>query len=227
MGKMIELTASDGHKLAAYRADPVGTNAGKPRGAIVVIQEIFGVNSHIKSVADGYAKDGYLVIAPAMFDRAQRGYDTGYSQPEIQAGIAIMQKLDWKKIMLDVQAAVAEAKKAGKAGIVGYCWGGTVSWVAAARLAGLACAAPYYGGGMPGFIGEKPMIPVMCHFGEQDQSPTLEQSKAIAKAHPEITAHFYPGAGHGFNCDQRGSYNAAASKQARERTVEFFRKHIG
>src|SRR3954462_8240132 len=223
MGKMIELTAADGHKLSAYRADP----AGKARGAVVVIQEIFGVNSHIKSVADGFAAEGYLAVAPAMFDRGQRNYDTGYSQPEIQAGIAVMQKLDWNKTMLDVQAAVGEAKKAGKVGIVGYCWGGTVAWVAATRLSGLAASVPYYGGGMPGFIGEKPKIPVMCNFGELDQSPTLEQSKAIAKAHPEITAHFYAGAGHGFNCDQRGSYNAAASKLARERTLEFFRKHIG
>jgi len=223
MGKMIELTASDGHQLAAYKADP----SGKPRGAIVVIQEIFGVNSHIRQVADGYAADGYLVIAPAMFDRVQRGYDTGYSQPEIQAGIEVMQKLDWKQTMLDADAAVAEAKKAGKVGIVGYCWGGTVSWVAAARAAGLACSAPYYGGGMPGFINEKPKVPTMCHFGELDQSPTLEQSKAIAKAHPEITAHFYPGAGHGFNCDQRGSYHAASAKLARERTLAFFRKHLG
>jgi carboxymethylenebutenolidase len=229
MGKMIELTAADGHKLAAYRADPAGTGAtaGKPRGAIVVIQEIFGVNSHIKSVADGFARDGYVAVAPAMFDRTQRGYDTGYSQPEIQAGVAIMQKLDWKQTLLDVDAAVAEAKKAGKVGIVGYCWGGTVAWLAAAKTAGLACAVPYYGGGMPNFINEKPKIPVLCHFGEQDQSPTLEQAKAIAKAHPEITAHFYPGAGHGFNCDQRPSYNATASKQARERTLEFFRKHVG
>ena len=223
MGSMIELKAADGHKLAAYRAEP----SGKPRGAVVVIQEVFGVNSHIKEVADGYAKDGYFAIAPAMFDRVQRGYDTGYSQPEIQAGIAAMQKLDWKQTMLDVDSAVAEAKKAGKVGIVGYCWGGTVSWVAAARAAGLACSAPHYGGGMPGFIGDKPKIPTLCHFGELDQSPTLEQSKAIAKAHPGITAHFYPGAGHGFNCDQRGSYHAESAKLARQRTVEFFRKHIG
>ena len=223
MGKFIELTAADGHKFAAYRAEP----AGKPRGGIVVIPEIFGVNSHIQQTTDGFAADGYLAVSPAMFDRVQRNYDTGYSQPEIQAGIAIMQKLDWKLTMLDVDAAVAEAKKAGKVGIVGYCWGGTVAWVASARTAGLAAAVPYYGGGMPGFIGEKPKIPVMCHFGEEDQSPTLEQSKAIAKAHPEITAYFYPGAGHGFNCDQRGSYNAGAAKQARERTLEFFRKHLG
>ena len=223
MGSMIDLQAADGHKVAAYRAEP----AGKARGGVVVIQEIFGVNSHIKSVADGYAKDGYLAIAPAMFDRLQRGYDTGYSQPEIQAGIAIMQKLDWKNTLLDVEAAVKEAAKAGKVGIVGYCWGGTVSWVSAARATGLACAAPYYGGGMPGFISEKPKVPTMCHFGELDQSPTLEQSKAIAKAHPEITAHFYPGAGHGFNCDQRGAYHAPSATLARSRTLEFFRKHLG
>ncbi len=223
MGSMIELKAADGHKLAAYRAGP----AGKARGAVIVIQEIFGVNSHIKSVADGYAKNGYLVIAPAMFDRLQRGYDTGYSPSEIEAGRALMQKVDWKHTLLDVDAAVAEARKAGKVGIVGYCWGGTVTWVAAARTAGLACAAPYYGGGMPGFIDDKPKCPTMCNFGELDKTPSPEQARAIAAAHPEITAHFYPGAGHGFNCDQRGSYNAEASKLARQRTVEFFRKHLG
>jgi carboxymethylenebutenolidase len=223
MGKMIELTAADGHKLAAYKAEP----AGKPRGAIVVIQEVFGVNSHIKSVADGYAADGYLAIAPALYDRVQRGYETGYSQDEIQAGLKIMQGLDWNNTLKDVSAAIEAAKPAGKVGIVGYCWGGTVAWVAAARAAGLAASAPYYGGGMPGFKDEKPKIPVMCNFGENDQSPTPEQAKEILAKHPEVQGHFYAGAGHGFNCDQRGSYNAEASKLARQRTLEFFRKHIG
>lgn len=223
MGRMIELKASDGHALAAYLAEP----ADRPRGGVVVIQEIFGVNSHIRAVADGYAADGYRVVAPALFDRIRRGYETGYSQPEIQAGIELMQKLDWKQTMLDVEAAIAEAARAGKVGVVGYCFGGTVAWVAAARLAGLACAVPYYGGGMPNFIGEKPKCPTMCHFGELDQSPSPEQARAIAKAHPEITAHFYAGAGHGFNCDQRASYNADAAQLARARTLEFFRKHIG
>ncbi len=222
MGNMIELTASDGHKLAAYVAAP----AGKPRGGIVVIQEIFGVNSHIKGVADGYAADGYHVVAPAMFDRVQRGYDTGYNQDEIQAGIKVMNALDWGNTMLDAVAAIASAGAAGKVGIVGYCWGGTVAWVAAARLKGLACAAPYYGGGMPGFVGEKPACPVMCNFGEKDQSPTLEQARQITAAHPTITAHYYP-AGHGFNCDQRGSYDAPSAKLARERTLAFFRQHLG
>jgi carboxymethylenebutenolidase len=223
MGKKIELTSSDGHKLAAYRADP----PGKPRGGVVLIQEIFGVNSHIRSVADGYAADGYVVVAPAMFDRAQHGYETGYSQPEIQSGLAIMQGLDWDNTMRDVQAAVAEAAGAGKAGIVGFCWGGTVAWVAAARATGLACAVAYYGGGIPGFIGEKPRCPVMLHFGEQDQSPSLEQAQNVANAHPQAKAHFYPGAGHGFNCDQRPSYHAGNAKLARERTLAFFREHIG
>jgi len=222
MGKMIELTAADGHKLAAYRAEP----AGKPRGGIVVIQEIFGVNSHIKSVADGYAADGYLAIAPALYDRAQRGYETGYSQDEIQAGLKIMQGLDWSNTLKDVAAAVEAAKSAGKVGIVGYCWGGTVTWVAAARVPGLAAAAPYYGGGMPNFMDEKPKVPVMCNFGEKDQSPTPEQARQLLGKHPEVQGHFYP-AGHGFNCDQRGSYDAEASKLARQRTLEFFRKHIG
>ena len=223
MGKMMELKASDGHKLAAYVAEP----SGKARAGVVVIPEVFGVNSHIKAVTDGFAADGYRAVSPAMFDRAQRNYDTGYSQPEIQAGVAIMQKLDWKQSMMDVQAAIDEAKKAGKVGIVGYCYGGTVTWVAAARASGLACAVPYYGGGMPGFIGEKPKVPTTCHFGEQDQSPTLAQAKEIAAKYPEIAAHFYAGAGHGFNCDQRGSWNAEAAKLARSRTVEFFRKHLG
>jgi carboxymethylenebutenolidase len=223
MGKMIELTAADGHKLGAYRAEP----SGKPRAGLVVIQEIFGVNSHIKSVTDGFAADGYLAIAPAMFDRAQRNYDTGYSPDEIQAGLKVMQGLDWDNTLKDVAAAVQAVQSAGKVGIVGYCWGGTVAWVAAARLSGLSASVPYYGGGIPNFIGEQPRIPVMFQFGEQDQSPTLEQAKKVAAAHPQASAHYYPAAGHGFNCDQRPSYNATASKQARERTLEFFRKHLG
>lgn len=223
MGKFIELTASDGHKFAAYVAAP----AGKARGGVVIAPEIFGINAHIQAVADGYAADGFHAVAPALFDRAQRNYDTGYSQPEIQAGVAIMQKLDSAKTLLDIDAAVAEAKKGGKVGIVGYCYGGTVAWLASAHTAGLACAVPYYGGGMFNLIKEQPKVPVMCNFGETDHSPTLEQAKAIVAAHPEISAHFYPNAGHGFNCDHRASYNAEAAKLARERTVAFFLKHMG
>ena len=223
MGEFVTITAGDDSgTFGSYVARPAsGSGPG-----IVVIQEIFGVNSHIKSVADGYAADGYLAIAPAMYDRLQRNYETGYSPEEIQAGLAIMQKLDWKNTMTDVDAAVKEAGGGGKVGIVGYCWGGTVAWVAAARTKGLACSVPYYGGGIPNFAEEGPKVPMMCNFGEQDQSPTPEQAKAAVAKHPAIVAHFYA-AGHGFNCDQRGSYNAEASKLARTRTLEFFRKHIG
>ncbi|UCE32040.1 MAG: dienelactone hydrolase family protein [Burkholderiales bacterium] len=222
MGQTITLKAADGHSLGAYVAQP----AGKPRGAIVVIQEIFGVNSHIRAVTDAFAADGYLEIAPAMFDRAKPGYETGYTPPDIEAGRTIMQGLDWDQAITDVAAAVAEASKSGKVGIVGYCWGGTVAWLAATRIDGLACAVPYYGGGIPNFADEQPRCPVMFHFGEADQSPTLEQAKAVAAKHPSAIAHYYPNAGHGFNCDQRPSYNAEASKTARERTLECLRQHV-
>jgi carboxymethylenebutenolidase len=222
VGKTIELKASDGHALQAYVAEP----AGKPRGAVVVVQEIFGVNSHIRSVADGYAAEGYLAIAPAMFDRVQRGYDTGYTPPEIQAGVEIMKKLDMGNAIKDVQAAIDHVKPAGKVGIVGYCWGGTVSFLAAGRASGLSAAVSYYGGGVPGVADEKPKVPLMFHFGETDQSIPLEKSKEVAAKRPEATTHFYP-AGHGFNCDQRGAFHEESAKLARSRSVEFFRKHLG
>ena len=222
MGKTIELTASDGHKLLAYRAEP----AGKPRGGLIVAMEIFGVNSHIRSVADGYAADGYLALAPALFDRAQRGYETGYSQDEIQRGIAMIQKINLDDTLKDVAAALHNVASAGKVGIVGYCWGGTVAWQAACSLSGLHCAVPYYGGGIPGLIGLKPRCPVMFHWGETDHSIPLDQARAFAAAHPDQAHHFYA-AGHGFNCDQRASYDAAAAKLARQRTLEFLAKHLG
>jgi carboxymethylenebutenolidase len=223
MGSNVKLKANDGHTLQAYVAQP----SGKARGAIVVVQEIFGVNSHIRSVADGYAADGYLAIAPAMFDRAQPGYESGYTQPEIAAGVEIMKKLDWGQAVADVAAAVEHGKSAGKVGLVGYCWGGAVVWAASARLSGIACAVAYYGGAIPSLVNEKPRCPIMLHFGEKDHSIPLEKAKEVAAKHPEATTWYYAGAGHGFNCDQRGSYDAAAAKTARERTLEFFRKHVG
>ena len=222
MGSSIELTAADGHRLAAWQAAP----AGKARGALVVAPEIFGVNSHIRAVADGYAADGYLAIAPALFDRVQRGYQTGYAPDEIQAGIAIMQKIDFDDALRDVAAAIAHGQAAGRVAIVGYCWGGTVAWLAAARLAGLSCAVPYYGGGMPGHMGEQPKCPVLCHFGERDMNIPVDGVRRFAAAHPEIEVLLYA-ADHGFNCDQRGSHDAAAAKLARERSVAFMREHIG
>src|SRR5216117_59944 len=222
MGKMIELKASDGHQLAAYRADP----AGKPRGAIVVIQEIFGVNSHIKQVADGYAADGYVAIAPAMFDRVQKNFDVGYAPDDIAKGREVRGKVTTDMALKDAQAAVNEAAKAGKVGIVGYCWGGFVAWMASAKVPGLAAAVPYYGGGILDNTDIQPRVPVMGHFGEKDAMIPAEGVKKLAAKHPKQQIFLYP-ADHGFNCDHRGSYHAPSAKQARERTLEFFRKHVG
>jgi carboxymethylenebutenolidase len=221
MGKTLELIADDGHKLGAYVAAPSFTG----RGAVVVIQEIFGVNSHIRSVADGYAAAGYLAIAPALFDRVKRDYESGYSQEEIQAGVALMQKVTWDQATMDVKAAIAAVADAGRAGIVGYCWGGAVAWISAARVTGLAAAVSYYGGAVPSLVGEKPKCPVMFHFGEKDASIPLEKARGVAAAHPEATSYFYP-AGHGFNCDQRGSYDATSAQLARDRSLEFFSRHL-
>jgi carboxymethylenebutenolidase len=222
MGKMIQLTAADGHKLDAYRADP----AGKARGAIVVIQEIFGVNSHIKSVADGFAADGYLAVAPALFDRVQKNVDLGYSPDDIAKGREIRGKVTNDMALKDAQAAINEAARAGKVGIVGYCWGGLVTWLAAAKATGLVCAVPYYGGGILDNAELEPKVPVMGHFGDKDQHIPVEGVKKLAEKHPKHEIFIYA-ADHGFNCDQRGSYNAPAAKQARERTLAFFRKHVG
>jgi carboxymethylenebutenolidase len=222
VGTKITLKAADGHSFEAYVAEP----QGKPRGAIVVIQEIFGVNSHIRDVADGFAGDGYLAVAPALYDRVQRGYESGYTQAEIQAGIAIRAKITQDQALADVQAAIDYARRAGKVGVVGYCWGGTLAWLAATRGTGLAAAVSYYGGGVADYRDEKPKAPVMFHFGETDHSIPLDKAKAMEAAQPGSPTYFYP-AGHGFNCDQRASYHDASAKQARSRTLDFFHKHVG
>ena len=223
MGKTIDLTAGDGHKYSAYVAEP----SGKPKGALIVVMEIFGVNSHIKRVTDEYAGDGYLAIAPAFFDRVQRGLDVGYTPQDIEVGRGIMQKMKFEDALKDVEAARQHVASAGKAGIIGYCWGGSLSFKSACNVNGLACAVAYYGGAIPALINEKPKCPVLFNWGETDASIPLEKAKEVAEAHKGQTHYFYPGAGHGFNCEQRGSYNAEAAKLARSRTLEFLKKHIG
>jgi carboxymethylenebutenolidase len=217
----IELVAQDGHRFKAYKALP----QGKPKGAIVVGPEIFGVNSHIRSVADGFAADGYAAIAPALFDRAEREFETGYTPADVAAGREVMAKLDWANTIKDVAAAIEHARPYGKTAVVGYCWGGTIAWVAAARLPGLACAVAYYGGSIPSFVAEAPKCPVMLHFGEQDASLPVEKAREVARRHPAAEAFFYP-AQHGFNCDQRGSYDADSAQLARQRTMEFLGRHL-
>jgi carboxymethylenebutenolidase len=222
MGKTLKLTAADKHEFGAYRADP----SGKPKGGLVVIQEIFGVNHHIRATCDTFAASGYLAVAPALFDRAERGIEYGYQQTDIEKGRAIMQKLDLNNALTDVKAALAIAKEGGKVGIVGYCWGGTVSFAAACRLDGLACAVSYYGGGVGNLVGEKPKCPVQFHFGDKDQSIPMDTVEKVKKGYPDQALYVYS-AGHGFNCDERGSYDADSAKLALGRTLEFFAKHLG
>jgi carboxymethylenebutenolidase len=223
MGRTIELAASDGHRLTAYRADPPGT----PKGALVVIQEIFGVNGHMRRVTDGFAADGYVAIAPALFDRVERGFETGYQPADIERGRMVRGKLQVEDAVTDVKAAVKELQKAGlKVGVVGYCFGGTVAWLAATRLDGVAASASYYGGGVADAAGEQPKCPVIFHFGETDQSIPKDHWDRIKAQHPKIPMHIYP-AGHGFSCDERGSYHEPSARQARQRTIEFFRQHVG
>ncbi len=227
MGESITLKAADGHTFPAYVARP----AGPARGGVVVLQEIFGVNSHIRAVADGYAAEGYLAVAPSTFHRVKAGVELGYGPDDMSAGIALkaqVEALPAPGVLADIQAAIDHAAPAGKVGIVGYCWGGLLTWRAACLLKGLSAAVPYYGGGTttPEEIARTPRVPVLAHFGERDHWIPLEGVQALQKAHPGVEVHVYA-ADHGFNCDQRGSYDAAAARLARERTLAFFAKYLG
>ncbi len=222
MGQMISLTAKDGHKFDAYEAKP----AGAARGGLVVIQEIFGVNHHIKSVCDGYAADGYHVIAPALFDRVGKGIELGYTDPDIAKGREVRGKVTWEQALADIEAAKGALKGNAKIGVVGYCWGGTLSWLSATRLDGFSAASVYYGGGIGAFSGEKPKCPVQGHFGEKDHAIPLTEVEQVRTAQPQAEIYVYA-AGHGFSCDERGSYDAVSAKTARERTLAHFRKNVG
>jgi carboxymethylenebutenolidase len=226
MGQFTELKAADGQTIPAYLAQP--KDAAK--GGIVVIQEIFGVNSHIRSVVDGYAAAGYLAIAPALFHRVKPNVELGYQEEDMNEGMALknaVENLPSPGVMQDIQAAIRQVAQAGKVGIVGYCYGGLLTWRAACTLDGLSAAVPYYGGGVttPQEIARKPKCPVLAHFGDQDHWITLDSVEMFRKAHPEVEVHVYH-ANHGFNCDQRASWNAEAAQLARERTLAFFASHL-
>ena len=219
MGTTIKLKAKDGHELDAYLAEP----KGKARGGLVVVQEIFGVTNHIKRVADRFAAQGYKVVAPAMFDRVEKKVTLEYS--EIEKGRGYMQRLQWPNTLADVAAAANEARSAGKVAVVGYCWGGTVAHVAASEL-DLDAAVSYYGGGVAKMLDKKPQCPIAYHFGDQDASIPLTDIEKIKKANPNSPLHVYAGAGHGFNCDERGSYSAKDAKVAFERSIEFLNEQL-
>jgi carboxymethylenebutenolidase len=221
MGENITLTCADGVKISAYVAKPAGT----PKGGMVVIQEIFGVNHHIRAVTDFYASQGYLAVSPALFDRVQPGIEVGYEGPDRQKGMETKGKVDNAKAELDVQAAIDYAKQAGKVGVVGYCWGGTLAFVAATKLSGVTAAVGYYGSGIAAMADQKPKAPIILHFGDKDQSIPLTDVEKIKNARPDVPVYVYA-AGHGFNCDERGSYDKAAADLARSRTLEFFGKYF-
>jgi carboxymethylenebutenolidase len=193
----------------------------------VIVQEIFGVNSHIKRVCDGFAADGYLALAPAIFERVEPGFAIGYKPEDIERGRAVRMKIPLEDMVKDVRAAVkALAAEKLKVGVVGYCLGGTLAWLAATRIDGVACAVGYYGGGIADAANEKPRCPVLLHFGETDQSIPTEHHARIRAAHPTVVMHVYP-AGHGFNCDERASYHEPSAVLARSRTLEFLKRHLG
>jgi carboxymethylenebutenolidase len=226
MGAFVDLKSADGFTFPAYVAQP----AGKPQGAVVVLQEIFGVNSHIRAVADGYAAQGFLAVAPSTFHRVKQGVELGYSQDDMQAGFALktaVEGLPAPGVLQDIQAAIQHAAQGGKVGIVGYCWGGLLSWRSACLLEGLSAAVTYYGGGMtaPEESARRPKVPVLSHFGDQDHWIPMDTVEAFRKAHPDVEVQVYK-ANHGFNCDQRGSWDEPSAKLARERSLAFFKKHL-
>ena len=229
MGQFTSLTSADGFTFSAYVAQPEGT----PRGAIVVLQEIFGVNSHIRAVADRFAAQGYLAVAPATFDRVKTGVELGYTADDMSAGMALkaaVEALPDTEVLQDIQAAIDHAAElgGGKVGIIGFCWGGLLAWRSACVLKGLSAAVPYYGGGMTAEaeIARQPKCPVMAHFGDHDHWIPMEGIEAFKQAHPDVAVHVYS-ADHGFNCDQRGSHDEAAAKLARERTLAFLAEQLG
>ena len=203
---------------------------GPAKAAVVVLQEIFGVNAHIRAVADGFAQQGYLALAPATFHRLKSGVDLGYTPDDITAGVALkalVEALPAPGVMQDIQAVIDHAAAVGKVGVVGYCWGGLLTWRAGCLLHGLSAAVPYYGGGMTAAaeIARTPKCPMLAHFADHDQSIPLEGVASFRAAHADVEVQMYQ-ASHGFNCDHRGAYDAAAAALARQRTLAFFAKHL-
>jgi len=217
------LTASDGHELGAWRADP----AERPRGGVVVIQEIFGVNSHIRSICDRLAKLGYAAIAPALFDRTERNFQSGYLPEEVAVARKFVANPDWDAFLRDTEAARAAVADTGKVGVVGFCLGGTIAYLAATRLEGLAAASCFYGGRIDAFAAERPRCPTQLHYGAEDQGIPMSNVESVRARRPDCEVFVYEDAGHGFHCDERASFHPQASKLAWSRTVAFLARHVG
>lgn len=222
MGEYVKLRAADGHELSAYVALP----RTEPLAALVVVQEIFGVNAHIRSVADGYAKDGFLAVAPALFDRIQHGIELGYEGEDLKTAMSLAAKLQMEHAVADIQAAMEYAANTTEkdVGVIGYCLGGTLAWLAATRLRPTA-AVGYYAGRIGNYAAETPSCPVMLHFGKKDTHIPAEEVQKVQAAHSEVEIYWYD-AGHAFNCEPRANYNAAAAQEARGRSLAFLRRHL-
>jgi len=223
LGKHFSLTAADRHQLGAYRADPKGS----AKGGIVVVQEIFGVNQHIRAVCDRFANEGYVAVAPALFDRSQRNFECGYTPPEIEGARKFIAKPDWDAMLRDTDAAIKELKAVGPIAIVGFCMGGTIAFLSAARLSGLSAAIGYYGGRIVTFADEKPKCPTQLHFGAKDQSIPMTDIEIIKQKRSDCEIYVYQEAGHGFHCDERGSYHQPSAALAWDRAQAFLNKHMG
>jgi carboxymethylenebutenolidase len=225
---MISVTAADGHELGAYVAEPVG----EAKGAVVVVQEIFGVNKSIRGVADDFAKEGYLSIAPALFDRFERGLELTYVGEDLAKAFGLYGKLSPDTQLLDVAAAFAEVAKTGKnVAVMGFCYGGLLSWLSATRAEKFgmapACTVGFYAGGVGNVATEEPTCPVMLHFGLADSHIGADQREAVAAAHPEVVINTYPDAGHGFFNVDRAEYAPEQAKVAWGRTLEFLAGNLG
>jgi carboxymethylenebutenolidase len=220
MGEFTTIMARDGHEFQAYLAAPTA----KPRGAVVVLQEIFGVNHHIRAVTDGFAAAGYTAIAPALFDRIRRGIELGYGPEDRPQAVGYMQQLKTDDTLKDVGAAIAVVKNSGRVGTVGFCWGGRISYLAAGELP-IACAVVYYGK-VADQLAKKPKRAVMYHFGSEDRSIPLGDVEKIRTSYPEAPVYVYEGAEHCFNCDERPTYNPPAAALARQRTLEFLARYL-
>lgn len=223
MGTKIRLKAADGHELDAYFAE----SSSPARGAVVLVQEIFGVNSHIRSVADDYAGQGFHVITPALFDRVQPNLELSYNPADAAQGMKAARQIGMDAALLDVAASIGHARaewRGLEVGVLGFCYGGSLAWLSATRL-DPAAAVCYYGGQIAANAGETPRSPVMMHFGAKDAHIGPEEIVKIRAAHPDLPVFVYD-AGHGFNCDQRKDYEPESAKLARQRTLEFFSRHL-
>lgn len=222
MGQDIQLTASDGFRLGAYRADPTGA----PRAAVVVIQEIFGVNHHIRNICDRFAVQGYTAVAPALFDRSERNFQSGYSPEEVAVARKFIAKPDFEAFLRDTEAAVKAVADVGPVGVIGFCLGGSVAYLAATRLDGLKAAIGYYGGAIVRFADAPPKVPTQLHFGEKDTGIPLADVETIRAKRPDVEVFVYANAQHGFGCDERASYHQPSAELARRRSLDFFARHL-